>query len=241
MNRKKINIAINKLAKYFGIPYDYKSNLASILDVLIATKLSQNTTDKSSYSAFKNLKSTFSSWEEVAQADLNEIKQCIQVCGLANTKAKDIKSMLSKLIEKYGNLDLLFLKELKNEEIYKEFIQYEGFGYKTISCMLIFALGRDVFPVDTHIHRVLNRLGIVKTNTPEKTYHEIKDQIPEGKKYEFHSNLIKFGRNICQAKFPFCNICFLYNDCEFELKEFFRNQKTSNKVGKNNFIILENI
>jgi len=241
LNKRKLNIVIKKLSEYFGTPYDYKSKSPEILDVLIATKLSQNTTDKSAYVAFTNLKRKFDDWDSVADSEVGEIKECIQVCGLSNTKARNIKTMLLNMKKNYGNLDLSFIRKLDDEKVYEEFLKYEGIGVKTISCVLIFALGRDAFPVDTHVYRTLSRLGVVKANTPEKVFEQIKDQIPEGKKYELHANLMKFGRNICKAKNPLCNICFLYSTCEFKEKEIFRKKPIPLKIGENNFIILEKV
>lgn len=241
MNKIKLNIVIEKLSEYFGNPYDYKSKSPSILDVLIATKLSQNTTDKSAFAAYTNLKKKYEDWDAMANAEEDEIKECIQVCGLSNTKARNIKTMLLNMKKNYGNLDLSFLRKLSEEKVYEEFLQYDGIGVKTISCVLIFALGKDAFPVDTHVYRTLTRLGIVNANTPEKVFKEIKDQIPEGKKYELHANLMKFGRNICKAKIPLCNICFLYEICEFKEKIIFRRRSIPEKIGENNFIILENL
>src|SRR5690606_38959993 len=226
MNKKKLEKVIAKLEVYFNEKRDVKkTSKPSILDLLIATKLSQNTTDKTSYRAFTNLKNSFSSWDDVAAAPLNQIKDSIKVCGLANTKATQIKKMLNEMKENYGSLDLAFLKKMKDEEVYDELLQYDGLGVKTISCVLAFSLGRDVFPVDTHVHRVLNRLGLVTTNTAEKTFEAIKNEIPAGKKPSFHTNLIKFGRNICRATTPLCSVCFLYSDCEFPEKELFRDKE----------------
>ena len=132
----------------------------------------------------------------------------LKVCGLANTKAKHIKEMLKLMKKNYGSLDLTFLKKMKDDKVYDELLQYNGLGVKTISCVLAFSLGRDVFPVDTHVHRILNRLGLVETTTAEKTFEEIKDQIPKGKKPTFHTNLIKFGRNICKAINPIVQYMF---------------------------------
>lgn len=241
MKAKKLLIVIERLAEHFGRSFDYKLNPPSVLDVLIATKLSQNTTDKSSYKAFKNLKSKFGDWDKVASAKLNDIKKCIRVCGLVNTKASEIKTMLIEMNKNYKGYDFTFLNNYSDEEIYKEFLQYKGIGVKTISCVLIFALLRDAFPVDTHVHRVLNRLGIVKTNTPNKTFESVENKIPAGKKYKLHTNLIKFGRNICKAKNPLCNICFLYDICDFKEKKYFRKRNVAGETNENNFIILENI
>lgn len=241
MKYKKLDTLIKLLDEHFGKPYDYKSNPSPVLDVLIATKLSQNTTDKSSFAAYTNLKKRFKDWDQVADADIKEIKDCIKVCGLSNIKAKNIKSMLLIMKSKYDSLDLSFMNDYDDEKVYEEFLQYDGIGVKTISCVLIFALGRDAFPVDTHVNRVLNRLGIVKTKSAEKTFLEIRNEIPEGKRYELHANLIKFGRNICKTKNPLCSICFLYRICEFKEKSFFRKKKIPLQITPNNFIILENI
>ncbi|MEO8664288.1 MAG: endonuclease III [Ignavibacteria bacterium] len=241
MKKSKLKITLKRLSELYGAPYDHSSNRPTVLDVLIATKLSQNTTDKSSFKAFGNLKQKFKNWDNVAKAGIEEIKGCIKVCGLANTKARNIKNMLQGMKKKYGTLDLSFMSEFDNEKLYEEFLLYDGIGVKTISCVLIFALGRDAFPVDTHVHRVLNRLGIVKTNSPERTFIQVKDEIPEGKRYELHSDLIKFGRNICRAKSPLCSICFLYDICEFPEKKFYRKKKPSLMPKENIFIILENI
>lgn len=241
MKKAKLNTLIKKLSGYFGKPFDPIESPSDILDVLIATKLSQNTTDKSSFKAYTNLKKKYSNWDKVGNAGIEEIKDCIKVCGLANTKAKNIKTMFLKMKKNYKNLNLEFLKSYDDEKIYEELLQYEGLGVKTISCVLIFAMGRDAFPVDTHVHRILNRIGIVKTNTAEKTFEVVKDKISVGSKYELHSNLIKFGRNICKAKNPLCNICFMYNECEFKEKKLYRKKTNNQKITENNFIILENL
>ena len=228
--------------RYFGKPYDVTNCREGILDVLIPTKLSQNTTDKSSFKAFTNLKEKYGSWESISEVNESSIKNAIKVCGLADTKSKEIKSLLNNLKKKFGSLDLEFMYEYSDEEVYEEFLSHKGFGVKTVSCVLIFALGRDAFPVDTHVHRILNRLGIVRTSSAEKTYENAKNIIPKGKKYELHSNLIKFGRNICKAKNPLCSMCFLSDNCEFSEKGIYIKKNLSQSdIKENNFIILENL
>ena len=241
MKKAKLRILIDKLYLNFGTPFRIKRNRPGILDVLIATKLSQNTTDKSSYKAFTGLKDKFSGWEEVSEASPEQIKNCIRVCGLVNTKSREIKEMLLLMKKNYGCLDLNFLNKFVDEKVYEELLQYKGIGKKTVSCVLVFAMGRDAFPVDTHVHRVLNRTGIVRTNTPEKTFEEMNNNIPAGKKYFLHSGLIKFGRNICRSKNPLCGKCFFYGECGFSGKKFYRNKPVPAEIKENNFIILENL
>lgn len=240
MTRKKIQKIIDALeAEYHSKSTGYSSK--NILDVLIAIKLSQNTTDKSSHKAYTNLRSKYKSWEDVMNAPLNNIEELIKVCGLANTKAPQIKNMLKEMKARYGKLDLDFLHSKSNQDIYGELLQYNGLGVKTISCVLAFAMGRSVFPVDTHVHRVLNRTGIVKANTPEKTFEQAMEIIPDDEKVSFHTNLIKFGRNRCRAVNPLCNICFIYKECEWPEKQFYKERDKETEVIENNFIIVEHI
>ena len=238
MHRKIINKIIREFEKHFP-EKKQKKKATSILDTLIATKLSQNTTDKSAIIAFQNLKDIFKSWDDLIDAPLSLIKKQIKVCGLADTKSKDLKNMLVQMKKEKGKLDLSYLKKMSNEEVYNDLLKYNGIGVKTVSCVLAFALNRDVFPVDTHVHRVLNRLGIVKTKSAEDTFEEAKTIISDKKKVFLHRAVIMFGRNICKAKNPICGICYLYDYCEFEEKENFVENKT--KMKENNFLILDKV
>ncbi len=217
-----------------------KASKADPLDILIATMLSQNTTDKTSYRAFSNLKEDFKDWDDVMNAPIAKIRNAVRVCGLTNQKSASIKKMLKQMKTKYGKLSLDFIKKMKDEEIYEELLQYNGVGVKTISCVLAFGLGRDVFPVDTHVHRLSNRLGIARANTPDKTFEQLKDIIPEGKKFLLHTMLIRFGRKVCRSQNPLCSKCRLYDLCEFPDKERFA-MDTAGEPKENNFIILEHV
>ena len=234
----KINKIISLLKEEFpGL--EPKPSKADPLDILIATMLSQNTTDKTSYIAFRNLKQ-IGSWEDVLIAPVSKIRNAVRVCGLTNQKSAAIKELLKELKSKHGKLSLNYLKKISNEDIYTELLQYKGIGVKTISCMLAFSLGRDVFPVDTHVHRVINRLGIVKAVSPVKTFELTKNKIPEGKKFLFHTLLIRFGRKICRAQKPLCGKCRLYDLCEFSEKEIYA-MLSNSEPADNNFIILEHV
>lgn len=240
--KKRINEIILLLKKEFpDVPAKHEAS--DPLDILVATMLSQNTTDKTSYRAFMNLKTKFRGWEDVMNSPIKKVKDAIRVCGLTNQKSESIRSMLKKLKLKRRKLSLNYLKKLDNEEVYEELLQYNGVGMKTASCVLIFSLGRDVFPVDTHVHRVTNRLGIANAKTPDKTFHQLKNEIPAGKKFLFHVLLIRFGRKICRAGKPLCNECVLYELCEFKDKEYYAemNVISGNTGIDNDFIILEHV
>jgi len=211
--------------------------------MLIATMLSQNTTDKASYVAFQNLKTGFKNWEEVLNSPISRVKDAIRVCGLANQKSKSIRLLLRDIKRKRKRINIDFVKKQTDDEVYKELLKYDGVGVKTVSCVLAFGLGRDVFPVDTHVHRLTNRLGLVKTKSPDKTFEQMKNLVPQGKRFLLHTLLIRFGRKICRAKNPFCGKCVLYDLCEFKDKEYFSSlsSKAAAVPGENNFIILEHV
>ena len=238
MTQKLLEKIINRIEDSFGEKRKSVKRKPDLMDVLIATKLSQNTTDKTSYIAFTNLKNDFKDWEEVMKAPTDRIKKSIKDCCLANTKAAHIKEMLNLMYKKSGNLSLNYLKKLTNKEVYDDLLQYKGLGTKTISCVLAFGLGRNVFPVDTHIHRILNRVGVVETNTAEGTFKVSEKIIPEKDKISFHTNLIRFGRNVCKAINPKCCECVINDLCSFKEKVMYEGKKTTEE---NNFIILENI
>jgi endonuclease-3 len=239
---KKVDVIFNILREEF--PEENRSpSRSDPLDVLIATMLSQNTTDKTSYIAFRNLKERFRNWEDVMNSPVSRIKNAIRVCGLAKQKAQSIKRMLGQMHRKYGKLDLKFINKQSDKEIYEELLQYKGVGVKTAACVLAFGLGRDVIPVDTHVHRVSNRLGLAHSKTPDKTFVQLNELVPEGRRFLLHTMLIRFGRKICKAKNPLCGECTLYDRCEFKDKGYYSSLSGSrNKFPKeNNFIILEHV
>ncbi|MGB9697356.1 MAG: endonuclease III domain-containing protein [Ignavibacteria bacterium] len=238
----KPNHKIQKIILKLDSLYPDRDNKKKeLIDILIATKLSQNTTDKAAAIAFNNLKQKFSDWQSIAKAPISEIAKQIRVCGLANNKSKEIKNFLQTLIKKRGKISLEYLNNLSNEKIYEELLQFKGFGVKTISCLIAFGLNRPVFPVDTHIHRILNRLGIVATKTAEQTFQQAKALIPDKYKVELHRKLILFGREICTAKNPKCNECKLYAMCIYEHKNTYaiKNTKLRFSPRKDNYLILD--
>jgi endonuclease-3 len=212
------------------------------LDMLIATILSQNTNDKNSIRAYRNLREKFPTWNDAAKASLASIKSAINVGGMANQKSKRIKETLALVRERYGRYDLSKLERKTNNEVIDELVTIKGVGFKTASCVLLFSMGRDVFPVDTHVHRICNRLGLVaKTKTPEKTYELMRDSFPKGKGYSFHTNLIRFGRKICRSANPSCDVCLLYGECVFEEKGKNKSKRSFRSSAEYDFMLLDNV
>lgn len=214
------------------------------LESLIATLLSQNTNDRNSHQAWLNLRKKFPTWEKVAAAPAREIARAIEVGGLKNQKARRIKEILRTVRKDAGKFDLRFLQGKTNEDAIHYLLSMKGVGLKTSACVLVFSLGREVFPVDTHIHRLCNRLALVKTKTAEGTYEQMQALVPEGRAYSFHVNLIRFGRKICRAQNPLCGVCPLFDDCVFPKKDLYAMRQTQRNQASNrnvDFMILDHV
>ncbi len=184
------------------------------LSELIMTILSQNTSDHNSRRAFDRLITTFGNWQAVAEASVEEIAQAIRYGGLAQVKAPRIKKMLDQISAQRGSLDLIFLHELPLAEA-KAWLQgLPGVGPKTASCVLLFSLGKPALPVDTHIHRVAKRLGVIDSRASAERAHEILGaMVPAEDVYQFHIHMIEHGRRVCKAQRPHCHQCVLLQVC----------------------------
>ena len=192
---------------------------ADPLSELIATILSQNTSDHNSHKAFSNLRSEFKTWDKVRRAGVRKIADTIRSGGLADVKAKRIKDILNQIYGENHALDLSFLKRWRTERIKGYLRRFKGVGEKTISCVLLFSLRRPVMPVDTHVLRVSKRLGLVpKKSNASKAEVILEEFVPENLVYQFHLNLIEHGRNICHATNPRCEGCVLLQNCDYGTK-----------------------
>jgi len=234
--KEKINKVNKLLVAHFGIPARPKK-LPNPIDALIATILSQNTNDRNSYQAFRNLKKKYKSVKELADAPISEIESVIRVAGLGRQKSASIKKFLTMLKKRNSKLNLNYIKKMSDDEILTYLTSINGIGVKTASCVLLFSLDRNICPVDTHVHRTLNRIGLVKTKAPEKTFEQIKNQLPDGIAHQFHTNLIKLGREICKPAKPLCSICPLLKECHFKSK----NMDSSSRIRTNGFLLLDSI
>ncbi len=242
MNKKTSSLSkkilkINELLiQKYGIPYR-PQNSPSPIDLLIATILSQNTNDRNSYKAFTNLKNNYNSWDEIAKLPVKKIESEIKIAGLGKQKSFTIKNLLNTLIKKNNEIPLSYITEKNDEEIIHALTDFPGIGLKTASCVLLFSLKRNVCPVDTHVHRTSNRIGIAESNTPDKTYVLINNNLPENIAHSFHTNLIRLGREICKPANPLCGNCPLNKICKFKNKNY---SSTGRNIEKN-FMLLDNV
>jgi endonuclease-3 len=181
---------------------------------LVLTILSQNTSDTNSGRAFMRLITRFPTWEELMHAPIGEIEAEISVGGLAKQKAPRIKAALQAIHDVRRDLDLDFLREMPLDDAKDWLRGLNGVGPKTAACVLMFALGRPAIPVDTHVHRVAQRLGLVPGDmTPERAHVLLEGMLEPELVYPFHLLLIKHGRRLCHARAPRCAECPLRPDC----------------------------
>jgi endonuclease-3 len=189
-------------------------------DSLIATILSQHTADRNSHEAYQRLEARYSRWEEIAYGDEQELVATIRVAGLANIKARRIQEALRALDERYGSMDLAFLRRLSLSEAREVLLSLPGVGPKTAACVLLFSCDLPALPVDTHVHRLARRLGLIGARTSaERAHGELERLVPPGDAYDFHVNLIAHGRTVCHARQPKCGICPLQRLCAYYAQE----------------------
>lgn len=181
---------------------------------LVAVILSQNTSDANSGRAFDSLRSRFATWEEVAEADVNTIEQSIRSGGLSRIKAARIKDILQTIMKENRSLNMDFINELPLDQAKEWLGNLPGVGPKTVACILLFAYGKPVFPVDTHVFRVSRRLGLIGSGISANQSHEILGKIvPTKAVYQLHMNMVQHGRKICKSQRPKCGECILKGLC----------------------------
>ena len=175
---------------------------------LVGTILSQNTSDTNSHRAFVSLRKRFPDWGDVESANVRSIESAIRSGGLARTKARTIKRALRDIHARAGKLDLGFLRRMSDDEVFDYLLAFDGVGTKTAACVALFDLGRDVMPVDTHVHRVTGRLGVVgHPRSRDGTFEALREVVPPGESLSLHVNLIHLGRALCRPRDPDCSRC----------------------------------
>ncbi len=184
------------------------------LDELIFTVLTQHTSDLNAEKAFDRLRETIPTWDEVMVADQQAIADAIYHGGMSNQKSKRIKDILADILDRHGELEIEFLREYPLEEARTWLMDLPGVGPKTAAVVMAFALGMPAFPVDTHIHRVSKRLGLIEEKTTADAAHPILEaKVAPDLRFQLHMQLITHGRQICKARRPLCGECPLSSRC----------------------------
>lgn len=194
-------------------PFQPKPGLPP-LDELVATVLSQHTSDRNSERAFAALRARFPAWEDVLRAPAAAVADAIRMGGIADQKAVRIQRILALVREREGRLDLARLERLPDVEVEAYLTSLPGVGPKTAACVLVFSLGRAAIPVDTHVQRVTTRLGWIPPGADAGRAHGLLAAlVPPDIRYDLHLALVAHGRGPCQARRPRCERCPLLDRC----------------------------
>jgi len=204
----RVEKIIKKISKTTGI-LALDLTRGNPFKVLISTILSQRTRDENTIKASEKLFSIYSTPKQIANADKKELEKIIKSTGFYKVKAGRIKEVSKIIHEKYKD---------KVPKRIEELLKLPGVGRKTANCVLVYGYGKPAIPVDTHVHRVFNRLGIVKTKTPEQTEEKLRKIIPKKLWIEVNESFVRFGQKICQPIKPRCEICPVTKYCGYYAK-----------------------
>ncbi len=177
--------------------------------ILIGTILSARTRDEITTKVIRSLFSEFKNPDELSKADLKDLKKVIQKIGFYNVKAARIKEVSQKLIENYNGKVPSNLDDL---------LTLPGVGRKTANCVLVYGFKKPAIPVDIHVHRISNRIGIVNTKKPEETEVVLQKSVERKYWTRINETFVTYGQNICLPKNPKCKICDLTKICKYYKK-----------------------
>jgi len=212
VDRRRLRAIARRLAKAYGTPPPPRH--LPPLEELVLTVLSQHTSDTNRDRAYADLRRRFADWDEVADAPLPALARAIRRGGLGPTKAVRIRAMLRGIRDGGVPLDDRAFTTMTDQGLWDTLVALPGVGPKTAACVLLFSLDRPFFPVDTHVHRVAKRLGLVPARADAvATQASFQESVADDEMYPLHMNLIRHGREVCTAERPRCSECVLRDLC----------------------------
>ena len=184
----------------------HEAETGNPFSILIGTILSARTKDENTAKVVKKLFSKYKSVHALAKAKVNDVEKLIKSIGFYHVKAKRIINVASIISSQYKG-------KVPND--FDELLKLPGVGRKTANCVLVYAFDIPAIPVDTHVHRISNRLGLVNTKTPEETEFELMKKIPKKYWLEINDTFVMYGQNICKPISPQCSVCKIKNICKY--------------------------
>ena len=210
--RRRVVAVRDRLRRVYGVPIAPPHHAP--VEELILTVLSQSTSDRNRDVAYLRLRERLPAWKQVRDAPREEVKAAIQPGGLQRQKSVRIQELLRELPEAGGDVSLAHLEDLPVGEARDELTALPGVGRKTAACVLLFSFGMHDIPVDTHVSRVLTRLGMFRPGAPfEEMHDDLLARTRPGEELEIHVNPLRHGRRTCHAQRPRCDACALRRMC----------------------------
>jgi endonuclease-3 len=214
LSAKALQITQRLTAFYGEVPFSSKDPMSMLVDII----LSHRTKDEQTETAWNNLLKRFGSWEAVRDAPTAEVEETIANVNFPELKAPRLQAIMRQITEERGNLDLSFLCQLPIEEAAAWLNRFNGVGPKTTAAVLLFSCQLPILPVDTHVHRVSGRLGLIgKKVTAENAHALLQALLPQDARviYNFHKALLRHGQRICVFERPRCNKCPITDLCDY--------------------------
>jgi endonuclease-3 len=214
LRRRRLRAVVARLDQAYGRPL--LAPRFPPVGELVYTVLSQNTTDVNTDRTYAALRRRFPTWSEVRDAPVAEVEEAIAAGGLSHVKAPRIGAILRALSTAGGEPGLGLLDVLRDGDALAYLQSLPGVGPKTAACVLLFSLGRPAMPVDTHVHRVSGRLGLIEARLTAVAAHGVLTALagPAATDiYAAHVDLVRHGRRVCHVRRPACGTCPLNDLC----------------------------
>src|SRR5271154_498609 len=213
--RKDVGSILREIAKMVRESTDPRATALSELKdaedgdpfrILIGTILSQRTRDERTTLATERLFARFKGPRELSRAPAAEVRELIRPVGFYNMKTKAVIKVAKKIVDEFGG---------KVPSDMESLLSLPWVGPKTANCVLVYGFNKPAIPVDTHVHRISNRLGLVQTKTPEQTEEELTKKVPKRYWLELNELFVRFGQTTCKPIGPRCEVCTLTATCKY--------------------------
>ena len=214
LSAKALEVTRRLTEQYGEVPFSSKDPMSQLVDII----LSHRTRDEQTAAAYDNLLKRFGSWEAVRDAPTNEVQDVIANVNWPEVKAPRLQALMRRITEERGELNLDFLHDLPVGEGAAWLNRMEGVGPKTTACVLLFSARKPILPVDTHVHRVSIRLGLIgKKVTADAAHDLLQALLPQDARsiYNFHKALLRHGQRVCVYDRPRCGKCVLTDLCDY--------------------------
>jgi len=202
---KKTMVDVNP-PRYTALERLHKVQTARPFRILIATILSARTKDENTTKAADKLFKLYGTPQKLAKAKVKDVEKVIKSVGFYHVKSKRIIEVANLILSKYNGKVPADIDKL---------VDMPGVGRKTANCVLVYAFEKPAIPVDTHVHRISNRLGLVDTKTPEETEMALREKIPKKYWLDINNTFVMYGQNICKPISPMCDVCKIRKTCNY--------------------------
>ncbi len=202
---KKTMFAVNP-PRYTALERLHKVQTARPFRILIATILSARTKDENTTKAADKLFKLYGTPQKLAKAKVKDVEKVIKSVGFYHVKSKRIIEVANLILSKYNGKVPADIDKL---------VDMPGVGRKTANCVLVYAFEKPAIPVDTHVHRISNRLGLVDTKMPEETEMALREKIPKKYWLDINNTFVMYGQNICKPISPMCDVCKIRKTCNY--------------------------